>query len=400
MARRSTVEFLRTESGAGLLLVVAALTALAMANSHWATQYRAFVDCPVPIRIGPFSETLSVLDWVREGLMAVFFLVVGMEIKFEVLRGELASARRLVLPVAAALGGLVAPAATYFLVNINQTGVPRGWLTGTTTDIAFALAALAVAAPRMPSSLRVFLLTIAIADNLAAVGLTAILFTTSLKLSSLVGAAAGVASLAALARWRRAPFILFAAGFLIVWAFTLKSGLNPSIAGIACAMTTPVGPRRLGQESVLKYFMDSLHPYVAYGILPLFAFTAAGFAFSELRPAHLASPLPLGIATALLIGKPLGVFGASALAVGLKLGRRPTGTTWSELLAASILCGVGFTMSLYVGAIAFPASDTQAQIQVRLGVIAGSAASVLIGGAMMNWAQGRRDERGADQYFQ
>ena len=390
MARRPTLEFLKTESGAGLLLVAAALAALVVANSQWAPQYRAFVEWPLPVRVGDFEETLSILDWVRDGLMAVFFLVVGMEIKFEILRGELSSPRRLVLPMIAAIGGMVAPAAVYLALNLGRHAAPQGWPIPTATDIAFALAALAVAAPRMPSSLRVFLLALAIADDFGAVGLTAVMFTTRLEPGALAGAAAGVAVLASISRWRRAPFVLYAAAYLAIWAFTLKSGLNPSIAGVACAMATPVGARRPGQESVLKYFMDSLHPYVAYVILPLFAFTVTGFSFSTMKPAHLTASMPLGIAVALLIGKPLGVFGASAAAVAMRLGRRPTGTTWIELLGVSILSGVGYSMSLYLGAMTLPASDSVTQAQVRLGVLAGSAAAALAGGGLIGWAQRRR----------
>jgi NhaA family Na+:H+ antiporter len=396
MARRPTLEFLKTESGAGLVLVAAALAALAIANSQWAPQYRTFIAWRIPVRIGDFEETLSVVDWVRDGLMAVFFLVVGMEIKFEVLRGELSSPRRLALPAAAAIGGMVVPALIYLALNLGRNGAPQGWPTATATDMAFALAALAVAAPRMPASLRVFLLTLAIADDLGAVGLIAVLFTSRLEPGALAGAAAGLAVLASISRWRRAPFILYAAGFLAVWAFTLKSGVDPSISGVACALTTPVGPRRPGQESVLKYFMDSLHPYVAYLILPLFAFTAAGFSISTMSPARLTAAMPLGIAIALSIGKPLGVFGASAAAVALRLGRRPTGSTWMELLGVSMLCGVGFTMSLYLGALAFRTADFVTQAQVRLGVLAGSAASALAGGGLIALAQRRRTGIGDD----
>ncbi len=397
MARRPTLEFLKTESGAGLVLVAAALAALVLANSRWAPQYHALVAWRIPVRVGDFEETLSVLDWVRDGLMSVFFLVVGMEIKFEVLRGELSGPRRLALPLVAAIGGLVAPALVYLAFNLGRDATPQGWPITTATDIAFALAALAVAAPRMPASLRVFLLTLAIADDLSAVGLIAVLYAPQLELGALAGAAASLAVLASISRWRRAPFILYAAGFLAVWAFTLKSGVDPSIAGVACAMATPVGPRRPGQESVLKYFMDSLHPYVAYLILPLFAFVVAGFSFSAMRPAHLTAAMPLGIAVALVIGKPLGVFGASVVAVALRLGRRPTGSSWMELLGVAMLCGVGFSMSLYLGALTFQASDPLTQAQVRLGVLAGSAVSALAGGLLVAFAQHRRVRMGDDR---
>ena len=396
MARRPTLEFLKTESGAGLVLTVAAAAALAMANSHWAPAYFAFVNHPIPVRVGDFAETRTVLGWVKDGLMAIFFLVVGMEIKFEVLRGELASPRRLALPILAALGGMVAPALIYLAMNLGAGGAPQGWPAPTATDIAFALAALAVAAPRMPASLRVFLLTLAIADDLGAVALIGVMFTRTVHWLSLAGAGMTLAALAAVSRWRRAPYLLYAVGFAVVWVFTLESGVNVSLAGIACAITTPVGARRPGQESVLKYFMDSLHPYVAYLILPLFAFTAAGFSFGDLTAVQMTMPMPLGLALALLVGKPLGVFAASALAVVTRLGRRPAGTTWLELLGVSILCGIGFTMSLYIGGLAFPALDALAQSQVRLGVLAGSVASALAGGALMVRAQTLRSERHDD----
>ena len=397
MARRLTLDFLKTESGAGAILAAAAAAALLMANSRWAGAYFAFIDWPVALRIGDFAQTRPVLGWVKDGLMAIFFLVVGMEIKFEALRGELSSPRRLALPVLAALGGMIVPALVYLGLNHGPGGASRGWPIATATDIAFALAALAVAAPRMPSSLRVFLLTLAIADDIGAVGLIAVLFTAKLHTLALTGAALALAALAVISRWRRTPFFFYAVGFAVVWAFTLQSGVNTSVAGVACAFTVPIGARRAGQESVLKYFMDSLHPYVAFVILPLFAFTAAGFSFRDLGTHDLVSSMPLGIALALLVGKTVGVFGFSVLGVAARIGRRPSGATWPEMLGVAVLCGVGFTMSLYIGALAFPIGGSLAQSQVKLGVIAGSAASVLAGGALMAWLQTRRTARGEDE---
>jgi len=396
MARRLTLDFLKTESGSGLILAVAALAAVAAANSPWSSSYFAFVDAPIAVRLGDFAQTRSVLAWVKDGLMAIFFLVVGMEIKFEVLRGELSSPRRLALPVFAALGGMVAPALIYLAVNLAPGGAPGGWPTATATDIAFALAALAMAAPRMPAALRVFLLTLAIADDLGAVGLIALLYTSQLHLLALAGAGGALVALALLSRWKRAPFAFYGALFVIVWAFTLQSGVNACVAGIACAFTVPIGARRPGQESVLKYFMDSLHPYVAYAILPLFAFTAAGFSFQAIGVRQVLTPIPLGIAAALLIGKPLGVFGFSLLAAATRIGRRPAGVTWLELLGAAMLCGVGFTMSLYIGALAFAANGAPIQGEVRLAVIAGSLASALAGGTLLAVAQAARTARGDD----
>jgi len=396
MARRLTLDFLKTESGAGLVLAAAALAAVVVANSPWAARYVAFVAHPISVRLGAFAETRSVLAWVKDGLMAIFFLVVGMEIKFEVLRGELSSPRRLALPLLAALGGMIVPAAIYLALNLRPGGAPGGWPTATTTDIAFALAALAAAAPRLPSGLRVFLLTLAIADDLGAVALIGALFTAKFHPGAMAGAGATLLALAALSRWKKAPFLFYAAGFLIVWGFTLKSGVNTSLAGVACAFTVPIGARRAGQESVLKFFMDSLHPYVAFAILPLFAFTAAGVSFRGLTLGQAIAPMPAGVALALVVGKPLGVFGFSLLAVLLRAGRRPAGTTWLELLGAAMLCGVGFTMSLYIGALAFGPADPLAQSQVRLAVLAASFASALVGGAVLAWTQRRRTLRGED----
>jgi NhaA family Na+:H+ antiporter len=300
------------------------------------------------------------------------------------------------LPVFAALGGMIVPALIYLAFNLGPGGAPWGWPTATATDIAFGLAALAIAAPGMPGALRVFLLTLAIADDLGAVGLIAVLYTSKLHALSLAGAAGALAVLAALSRWKRAPFLFYAIGFVVVWGFTLQSGVNASAAGVACAFTVPIGARRAGQESVLKFFMDSLHPYVAYAILPLFAFTAAGFSFHGLGGRALLSPVPLGIAAALLVGKPVGVFGFSLLAAVTRIGRRPAGVTWLELLGAAMLCGVGFTISLYIGALAFGAGNAVVQAQVRLAVIAGSLASALAGGALLALAQRARTARSED----
>ena len=390
MARRITLSFLRTEAASGVILTLAALAAIVLANSPWADGYFAFISHPFTIQIGAFHETKPVLKWVKEGLMAVFFFVVGLEIKFEILRGELSNPRRLALPILAAVGGMAVPALIYAAFNYGPEGSLRGWPTPTATDIAFALAALAVAGPKLPPALRTFLLTLAIADDLGAVALIALLFTTKVHLWAVGGAISGLALMALLGRWRNAPYLFYAALFVVVWAFTLKSGVNTSIAGVAAAMTIPLEPRRTGQPGVLHYFMDSLHPYVAFLILPLFAFVAAGFSFADLSMRDLLSPVTLGVALGLFVGKQAGVFGAAALAIGLKLARRPTGARWAELYGVSLLCGVGFTMSLFIGGLAFGANDATAQAEIRLGVVAGSLLSTLGGMAVLAWSQARR----------
>ena len=390
MASRPTLDFLKTEAGAGAFLGVAALLALLWANSPWAARYFAFINADLTIHIGAFDHTKSVLKWTKDGLMAVFFFVVGLEIKYEILTGELSNPRKLALPVLAAVGGMVAPALVYLAFNLGPNGQPGGWPTPAATDIAFALAALAAIGPRLPASLRVFLLTLAIADDLGAVALIAVLFTAKVQVWALAAAGGVLAAMALTSFWRSAPLFLYAVGFAAVWALALESGVNTSLAGVAAALTVPIAAPRPGRESALKRAMSGLHPYVAYGILPFFAFVAAGFSFKGLSLGQLFAPVPLGIMAGLLIGKQVGVLALSALAVGLGLARRPSGATWLDLYGAALLCGVGFTMSLFIGALAFDPRDPLIQTQVRLGVIAGSAASALAGMAVLAWSARRR----------
>ncbi|WP_245620248.1 Na+/H+ antiporter NhaA [Phenylobacterium immobile] len=385
-----TLEFLKTEAASGMILAVAALSAIILANSPWSSAYFNFIDAALTIQVGAFRQTHSYQDWIKEGLMAIFFLVVGLEIKYEILRGELANPRRLLLPVAAALGGMAAPALVYLAVNLGRGGAPAGWPVPMATDIAFALAALAVAGPRLPPSLRAFLLTLAIVDDLGAVIAIGVLFTDHVEWTAVGGAASALALMVLLSRWKAAPYLLYALGFLLVWAFTLESGISTSLAGVAAAAAVPISAQKPGHKGLVEEMMHSLHPYVAYLILPLFAFAAAGFTFEGAGP--LAGPVGLGVAAGLLIGKPLGILGATGLIIGLKLSRRPTGARWSELAGVSILCGIGFTMSLFIGQLAFTGPG---QGQVKVGVVLGSVASVLLGAALLAWAQARRDREAA-----
>jgi NhaA family Na+:H+ antiporter len=389
MAKRITLDFLKTESASGAILALAALLGIVMANSPADGLYFRFLQAPITVQFGGFAETYPVLDWVKDGLMAVFFFVVGLEIKYEVLKGELANPRRLALPILAALAGMAVPALVYLAFNAGPGGAPQAWPTPVATDIAFAMAALAVAGPRLPSTLRVFLLTLAIVDDLGAVAVIGAVFANHLRIAALAAALAALALMGLMTRWRGAPYLFYALGFLIVWGFTLKSGVSTSVAGVAAAMTIPMGPRKPGRPGVLEDFMESLHPYVAFGILPLFAFCAAGFDFGRLQVGDLFGPVALGVAAALFLGKPLGVFGAIAVLCGLKLTRRPMGAKWVELFGMSLLTGVGFTMSLYIGELAFPLGGME-QGQVRAGVIAGSLLSTLAGMGVLAWAQGTR----------
>jgi len=380
LALRPTLDFLKTEAAGGAVLAVSAAIALVAANSPLAPAYFRLIDTAFTVQLGGFVETLSVRDWVGQGLMAVFFFVVGLEIKQELFKGEFSSPRKLVLPIAGALGGMLVPAGIYLLVNLTQHGgQPQAWPIPTATDIAFALAALALVGRGLPESLRLFLLTLAIADDLGAIGLIALLYTGHAHAWALAGAVVTLLALIGLSEWRDAPFLFRAAGFVVLAAFTLKSGVSTSLAGVAAAFTVPLEARRPGQESQLKHFMQSLHPYVAFAILPLFAFTSAGVSLAGIRLSEALAPAPLGIAAGLFVGKQIGVLAVVFALVRFGLARRPTGASWLELYGVSLLCGVGFTLSLFMGALAFAGQGDLARSQMILGVATGSILSALAG---------------------
>jgi NhaA family Na+:H+ antiporter len=323
--------------------------------------------------------------------MAIFFLVVGLEIKYEILRGELSDPKKLATPVLAAAGGMVAPALVYLAVSGLLSGPHAGWPIPLATDIAFALAVFAMAARNLPSSLRVFLLTLAIVDDLGAIALIAALFSSGVSWPPLA-LIAGLLILGAIGvRWAKIPSPFWVLGFALVWYLTVISGLSTSLTAVAFAAIVPVEDRRGDGQSPLKEAMHDLHPYVAFLVLPLFAFAKAGVSFAALSLEQAFAPLVIGIALGLFVGKQIGVFGAAALASFLKIGRRPTGATWLELYGVSLLCGVGFTMSLFIGVLAFPgAIDSPAQVEVKLGVLAGSFLSAVVGAAVLAVAAGRR----------
>jgi len=383
--RRPTLRYLRTESGSGLIIGIAALAAIAIANSRLAGAYFALLATQVPFRVGGFAATLSLAAWARALLMPVFFLTLGMQLKFEALRGVLSSPRRLGLPALAAVGGLVGPALVYVAIG---SGAGPGWTaglgSGLATDGALALAIVAMAAPNLAPSLGVVLMAVALADNVAADVAAAVLSPGRLDLGMLAGACVVLGALACLSRWRRAPFLFYAVGFVAVWGFAMKSGLDASLAGLASAFTVPVGTRRPGQESTLKYFMDSLHPYVAFVVLPVFTLTVAGVAARQLTLPAVTAPVPLAMLAALALGKPLGVFGFCAAGIGLRMVRRPLGARWSELGAVSVLCGVSVALGSFVAAVdvGAPAAETA--------VLTASALAALVGGFLLAWTQRAR----------
>ena len=391
MARKLTLEFLKTEAGSGAVLGLAAVAALIVANSPLSAGYFGWLKSEHVLQVGPLALEMSISEWIKEGLMAVFFLVVGLEIKYEILRGELSDPRKLATPVLAAAGGMIAPALVYLALSSLMGGPHGGWPIPLATDIAFALAVFAMVARRLPSSLRVFLLTLAIVDDLGAIALIAALFSSGVSLQPLAGIVALLVVGFSIARSRRIPAPFWVLGFSAVWYLTVLAGLSTSLTAVAFAAIVPVVDRRDDGQSPLREAMHDLHPYVAFLVLPMFAFAKAGVSFAGLSLDQMLAPLVLGVALGLFIGKQVGVLGAAWLASALRIGARPTGATWLEVYGVSLLCGVGFTMSLFIGALAFPgAIDSPEQVEVKLGVLLGSLLSALAGGAVLAAAARRR----------
>jgi Na+:H+ antiporter, NhaA family len=367
-------EFLRLESAAGLLLMAAAALALALANSPLAPVYHAALAA----NIGVPGARLSLLHWINDALMAVFFLLVGLEIKRELLAGELSSVKRAVLPGIAALGGMVVPAVLYAACNWHDPATLRGWAIPAATDIAFALGILALLGSRAPTSLKVFLTALAILDDLGAILIIALCYTAEVSGIALGLAAAGLALLWAFNGFgvrRCAPYLVVGLG---VWGAVLASGVHATIAGVAVALMIPLRGAGAGEEdSPLHRLEHGLHPWVAYGILPVFGLANAGLSFEGLSFGALLAPVPVGIAAGLFVGKQAGVLGASWLAVQRGWAAWPEGATSMQIYGVAVLCGIGFTMSLFIGGLAFPSDHLQNQ--VKLGVFSGSALAAMVG---------------------
>lgn len=381
---RSLLEFIKTEAGSGTLLAIFAVLAIVWANSPFAESYFGFIHSHFTLSVLGWSLDESVLEWTKEGLMAVFFFVVGLEIKYEIFRGELSSPQKLALPVIAAIGGMVAPALVYVGINLLPGGDLHGWSVPMATDIAFALAILALVGKGLPSSLRVFLLTLAIVDDLGAVMVIGIFYSHGFHTGYLAAMAAFLAVMAAakfVLRNGALLYVAYAILFVLIWAMSIKSGLGPSLVAVMAAFCVTLDPGKDG-ESVLKKVLHHVHPYVAFFILPFFAFTASGFSLAGAGWDSLTDPRFLGVTLGLFVGKQIGIFFAAWLAVRMKFAAMPEGATAYQLYGVCLLCGIGFTMSLYLGALAFPAGDETAQIAVKSGVVLGS---LLSGGLGVLW---------------
>jgi NhaA family Na+:H+ antiporter len=367
---RSATAFFHHEAAGGLVLLAAAAAALIVSNSPLEWLYDVLLDTPVSVRVGALALDKPLLLWINDGLMAVFFFLVGLEIKRELLQGELSTVKQAALPAIAAVGGMVVPALVYVVINAGNAAALKGWAISSATDIAFAVGVLALLGPRVPPSLKIFLLALAILDDLGAILIIAAFYTAGLYWISLLLAGVGGAVLLALnlrGVTRIAPYLLTG---VFIWVCVLKSGVHATLAGVVVALAIPLSARADGGQSLLEQLEERLHPWVAFGILPLFAFANAGVSLAGLSLAKLLEPVPLGIALGLCIGKPLGILGATVIAVISGLAPRPEGASWAGLIGIGMLGGIGFTMSLFIGMLAF--NDPTHAAQLRLGVLAGS----------------------------
>lgn len=379
--RNTITRFFQLEAAGGLLLIAAAALALIINNSPLSWLYNAFLETPVEARIGALHIAKPLLLWINDGLMALFFLVIGLEVKREVLEGHLSKPSQIVLPGAAAIGGMVVPALIYIALNTGNAEALNGWAIPMATDIAFALGVLALLGKRVPVSLKLFLMTLAIIDDLGAIIVIALVYSGELSQVSLILAAVSIIALIAMNRSgvsRLAPYLLVG---LVLWVCVLKSGVHATLAGVVLAFCIPL--RTSSKASPLLTLEHGLHPWVAYGILPLFAFANAGVSLAGVTMESFTHPVPLGIAAGLLLGKTLGVFGLTWLAVKTRMASLPKEANWGHVLGVSILCGIGFTMSLFVGSLAFEPGVSAYAGEDRMGILTGSILSAIIGYGVM-----------------
>lgn len=381
MPIRKAAEFFKLESAPGILLFLACLTALAMKNSPLAWAYDTLLHTPVAIQIGEFSIDKPLLLWINDGLMAVFFLHVGLEIKRETIQGQLSSRDQAILPLLAAMGGIIVPALVYISLNYSNPVALKGWAIPAATDIAFALGIVAVLGSRIPPAIKICLLAIAIIDDLAAIVIIAFFYTTNLSLLSLGFAAIAISTLTLLNIKKvtnLGPYVLTG---ILLWTCVLKSGVHATLAGVILALLIPLKSNNSNTTSPLMDLEHALHPWVSFGVLPLFAFANAGVSLKGINLSILSEPITLGIIAGLFIGKPLGVMTITWLGTFSGLCRLPQGVTWKSYFGMALLTGVGFTMSLFIGTLAF--NDFTNQKAVRLGVLCGSALAGLLGYLML-----------------
>ena len=384
MRIKSASDFFELESASGIVLVAAAVVALAIANSPLASLYELVIEVKLSIAIGSFGLSKPLYLWVNDGLMAVFFFLIGLEVKREMLEGELRSPSQIVLPGCAALGGFAVPAAIYAAINRNDAVAHAGWAIPAATDIAFALGVLSMLGSRVPASLKLFLTSLAIFDDIAAIIVIALFYATDLSVVSLVLAGLGITALIAMNALGVVRIGAYVVVGTVVWVCVLKSGVHATLAGFVVALTIPLkhpGPEYDG--SPLRHLEHGLHPWVAFMILPLFAFANAGVSFAGMTVHELTGGVATGIAVGLFAGKQLGVFGTCLLLIKLKFAELPRDASWAALYGVSILTGIGFTMSLIIGALAFEHSPVDYAAPLRAAVLGASVLSAIVGYLLM-----------------
>ena len=370
-------KFLRLESAGGIILILMALLAMTLANSPLSGYYQQFLDLDVQLKIGALDLHKPLLLWINDGLMAIFFLVIGLEVKREMIDGALSTRAQATFPAIAALGGMLAPALIYLLVNHGDPATHSGWAIPAATDIAFALGVMALLGNRVPTSLKVFLLALAIIDDLGVILIIALFYTSELSLSAL-GVAVGAVALLFWMNRRgvdRLSFYLIVGA--VLWVAVLKSGVHATLAGVIIGFMIPYKGKRY--SSPLKHLEHKLHGWCVYFILPIFAFANAGVSLAGISLASLASPVPLGVMLGLCVGKPVGITLVSYLALKFKLAKLPEGTHFGQIMAVSVLCGIGFTMSMFIASLAFSADSQHFDTLSRLGILCGSTLAAVSG---------------------
>lgn len=373
--------FFKLDAASGILLIMAAVLALIAANSPLKLYYDQLLSTDVIVAVGSFSINKPLLLWINDGLMALFFLLVGLELKREVLIGELNQLSKIALPGIAAIGGMLVPALIYAFINRHDPYALQGWAIPTATDIAFALGILSLLGSRVPVSLKIFLVSLAIFDDIGAIIIIALFYTAQLSIAAIIGAAIGIALLIFLNRQGAVSKSAYIVIGLVVWVSLLKSGVHATLAGVAIALCIPLkGVDVAGKEQFPMQEMEKdLHYPVSFLILPLFAFANAGLSLAGLSVSDLFSPVSLGIMLGLFIGKQVGVMLFTWLAVKLRIGKLPDDVNWMQLYGVAIICGIGFTMSLFIGSLAFQQTIENQAMNDRLGILVGSFLSAVFG---------------------
>ncbi|GIB44672.1 Na+/H+ antiporter NhaA [Vibrio cholerae] len=367
-------DFFKMESAGGILLVIAAAIAMVIANSAMGEGYQAFLHT--------YVFGMSVSHWINDGLMAVFFLLIGLEVKRELLEGALKSRETAIFPAIAAVGGMLAPALIYVAFNFNDPAAIQGWAIPAATDIAFALGIMALLGKRVPVSLKVFLLALAIIDDLGVVVIIALFYSSDLSTIALTIGFIMTGVLFMLNAKHVTKLSIYLVAGLILWIAVLKSGVHATLAGVVIGFAIPLKGNK-GEHSPLKHLEHALHPYVAFAILPVFAFANAGISLQGVSLAGLTSMLPLGVALGLFLGKPLGIFSFSWAAVKLGIAKLPEGINFKHIFAVSVLCGIGFTMSIFISSLAFGQANEAYDTYARLGILMGSTTAALLGYSLL-----------------